>query len=190
MSIQPDLMTLFELIRQPVPKKIEVSDKTIDQLASTLATRNAHGYLNILVLQKDGLVKLTASPISSIYLPVSLFGQDGGFIGQHSDGVPNGFIQFIGIDRIFEGHVNQNGPYGWGRMITANQCMSGWWKGKYLQGNSRKYKDEKIESEGWFLNHIRQGDFDLSTRVYQFWEDKDQYCLKYNQYNQVLTNGE
>ena len=72
-SIKADLITLFELIREPISKEISINGKDLNQMASTLSTRNKQGYLNILVLQKDGLIKLTSSPISKIYLPARLF---------------------------------------------------------------------------------------------------------------------
>ena len=130
-NIQPDINALNEMI-QTIPKKHRGFEGEFEIGDSSLKARQMHGIMNLPVLQEAGLIQLTDSVVTENFIPTTLFRVNGSFIGQHKDGVPNGFILFVSSDRIFEGHVLEEEAYSWGRTIYLEEIYVGYWYGGYL----------------------------------------------------------
>ena len=130
-----------------------------------LKTKSLHSPLKFSELERKKVVGMNPhTKITIQWLPAELFAEEGIFRGQHVDGRPYGFVQFIGAKLLYEGEVKGNEAYGWGRYIFGrDQCHIGYWQDEMLQGNGRKYRDGKITKEGWFENNELKKGYDMET---------------------------
>ena len=100
-----------------IPDEIEFNKHKYKKHGNTLQFREMQGDLNIVNLKKDGLLKLTTSPVSMSYKYLNNSIYKAIFIGQTLKGHhADGFVRIIYSNGfIYEGQCNQDCPHGWGR---------------------------------------------------------------------------
>ena len=90
------------------PKKVKIDGQVVEFNFDENVKSILKQKLNLSRLIEDGMVQLSDFPVSLTFQECTLgyWDGDGIFIGQHNDGIPDGYIRFVDKDgRIYEGNA-------------------------------------------------------------------------------------